>query len=83
MSFRSGNPDPNPNSLNKTQTPKQFGFEFGFGACLGKKFPNENFKNKHCKDGILSMVNFAPDPNTSQFFITSIALPYFDDKYVQ
>jgi hypothetical protein len=27
--------------------------------------------------------NFGPDTNSSQFFISSIALPYFDDKYVE
>jgi cyclophilin family peptidyl-prolyl cis-trans isomerase len=52
-------------------------------SIFGKTFPDEGFKNKHFKAGILSTVNFGPDTNTSQYFITSIALPYFDDKYIQ
>ena len=27
---------PNPNSYTQTETPKRFGFEFGFVACLNK-----------------------------------------------
>ncbi|CAF1675930.1 unnamed protein product [Rotaria magnacalcarata] len=50
-------------------------------SIFGKHFPDENFKNKHNKPGILSMVNAGPNTNSSQFFITSVALPYFDDKY--
>ncbi|CAF4265759.1 unnamed protein product [Rotaria sp. Silwood2] len=55
----------------------------GGASIYGKTFADENFNNKHNKSGLLSMVNFGPNTNASQFFISSIALPYFDDKYVE
>ncbi|CAF0831012.1 unnamed protein product [Rotaria sordida] len=54
----------------------------GGESIFGKTFADENFNNKHNKSGLLSMVNFGPNTNGSQFFISSIALPYFDDTYV-
>ncbi|CAF2224809.1 unnamed protein product, partial [Rotaria magnacalcarata] len=48
----------------------------------GKTLADENFNNKHSKPGTLSMTNFGSNTNNSQFFITYIELPFFDDTYI-
>jgi len=47
-------------------------------------FPDENFKLKHDRPGLVSMAhkNFEPGVNCSQFFFTSKAMPKFDGLHV-
>uniref|UniRef100_A0A7C9E1Y9 Peptidyl-prolyl cis-trans isomerase n=2 Tax=Opuntia streptacantha TaxID=393608 RepID=A0A7C9E1Y9_OPUST len=44
----------------------------GGESVYGGAFPDENFKIKHSRSGVVAMVNSGPDSNGSQFFITTV-----------
>lgn len=54
----------------------------GGESIYGAKFEDENFKIRHTRRGLLSMANAGPNTNGSQFFVTSVATPWLNNRHV-
>nr|AEQ39058.1 putative peptidyl-prolyl cis-trans isomerase [Wolffia arrhiza] len=59
-----------------------YGNGSGSDSIYGKSFDDENFTLKHSQAGIVSMVNFGPNTNGCQFFITTVKTSWLDGEHV-
>lgn len=51
-------------------------------SIYGPQFPDESFRMKHDKPGLLSMANRGPNSNSSHFFITTAPAEWCDGRNV-
>ena len=54
----------------------------GGESIYGYEFKDENFLYKHDAPGLLSMANYGPNSNNSQFFITLGKCPWLNNSHV-
>ena len=54
----------------------------GSQSIYGEKFVDENFLLSHRSSGWVSMANYGPDSNGSQFFITLVPSRWLDGHHV-
>jgi peptidylprolyl isomerase len=54
----------------------------GGESIYGQVFADESFIVPHDEPGMLSMANFGPNSNSSQFFVTTAGATHLDGKHV-
>lgn len=54
----------------------------GGESIYGRRFPDEGFRDKHTRRGLLAMANDGPNTNGSNFFVTFAAAEHLDRKHV-